>query len=126
MLYLNADGTMTITNEPTPEWVWAEHEREKRERMAENERRYAAMVEQVARIERDAEVAAEVAERDELIEYVEAVEEAALAELAEFGCVEFEVATSDAELNEDECEPFWAFACDLYDEPRAYVLLDLY
>lgn len=115
MLYLNADGTMTITNEPTPEWVWAEHEREKRERMAENERRYAAMVEQVARIERDA-----------LIEYVEAVEEAALAELAEFGCVEFEVATSDAELNEDECEPFWAFACDLYDEPRAYVPLDLY
>lgn len=65
-------------------------------------------------------------ERDELLDYIELVESAALAELREFGCVEFEVATSDAELNEDECEPFWAFACDLYDEPRPYVPLDLF
>lgn len=65
-------------------------------------------------------------ELETIAEFAEMAEESALAELGAFGCIEFEDATSQAEFDEGECEPFWAFACDLYDEPRPYVALDLY
>lgn len=88
MLYMNDEGKLVIDDRPLPESAWTEWEREEAERMAENQRRYEHMREQVAAIERDLRISAEVAERDALIEHVELAEEAALAELAAFGCIE--------------------------------------
>ena len=90
MLYMNDEGKLVIDDRDLPESAWAEWERERAERMAENQRRYERMREQVEAIERDRAIAAEVAERDATIEHVELAEEAALAELAAFGCIEFE------------------------------------
>lgn len=68
MLYQKPDGTLTIDERDLPEWVWVEWEREAKEREAVNAERYRLMCEQVAAIERDRAIAAEVTERDETIE----------------------------------------------------------
>ena len=77
------------------------------------------------RIEHDEEITAEIAERDELVEFIELAEEAARVELAEFGCVAIETGLSDAEWDKASPE-FWEFACDLWDEPKSYVLTELF
>lgn len=63
-------------------------------------------------------------EDDEFVEFIELAEEAARVELAEFGCIAIETGLSDAEWDETSNE-FWEFACDLWDEPRSYVLTEL-
>ena len=62
------------------------------------------------------------------MELVEMAETAAMAELEAFGCIEFEDGTTQAEFDEENCEPFWEFACDLAGEPSGYrfVLTDLF
>jgi len=95
---------------------WAEEdERQMREAYAELEREKAA----------EREIAAEVAERDALIELAEVAEESANSELAAYGFIANPV-EYERDVHGEECEAFWAFACDLYDEPRAYVLYELF
>lgn len=89
------------------------------------------MREDIAEYERDLRIAAEVAERDELLDAVAIAEENALCELAAFGFVEFEDGIGYAEFGEDDYEPFWDFACDLFDYydghwHESYVLESLY
>jgi len=50
MLYMRADGTLVIDSRPLPDAVYLHEERERRRRMAENERRYRAMKQQAERI----------------------------------------------------------------------------
>ena len=64
-------------------------------------------------------------ELEQIIEQAELAEEAAMAELEQFGCIWFDTALSDAEWNETSGE-FWAFAVDLFDEQKPYVLTELY
>ena len=64
-------------------------------------------------------------EMEQAIELAEMAEEAALAELGAFGSWDADTALGDAEWDEAS-EEFWAFACDLYGEPRSYVLTELY
>lgn len=90
MLYQNNDGSFTLDDKPTPSWWSAEREREARKREAENAALYERMCEQVAEIERERAIAAEVAERDETIELAELANEAAMVELEQLGCIEFE------------------------------------
>jgi len=96
---------MFTLEERTREWE-RRHPRYAKRATPENEARYAAMCERVA-------------------ELAQLAEESANAELEAFGCVEWETALSDAEWNETSGE-FWEFACDLYDEPRGYVLTELF
>lgn len=70
-------------------------------------------------------------EIDVLIREIEIAEETALSELAAFGHVEYEDGISYDEFGEDDYEPFWDFACDLFDYydghwHESYVLDSLY
>lgn len=66
-----------------------------------------------------------VNEDDEFVEFIELAEEGARVELAEFGCITIETGLSDAEWDKASPE-FWEFACDLWDEPKSYVLTELF
>lgn len=88
---------------------------------------YAVGEYEVALKEREFEsqLAEETAEIDEMVALAELANEAAMVELEQLGCIGFDTALSDAEWNETSGE-FWEFAVDLYDEPRAYVLTELF
>lgn len=64
-------------------------------------------------------------EYEQVIEMAEQAEIAANVELEQLGFI-----TNPVEYERDvygeECEAFWAFACDLHDEPRGLVLYELY
>lgn len=62
---------------------------------------------------------------ERIYEHVKLAEEAALAELEAFGSIGFEDGVTQAEWDETSPE-FWEFACDLWDEPKSYVLTELY
>lgn len=148
MLYMGTDGTIVVDDRPYPANLWSEEDLMAAKRRADNTARYAEMEAQVARIELEREIAAEVAEqmmagvseterefareaaeRDALIELVELAEEAAMTELEAFGSVWPEDGVSQAEYDET-LEEFWEFACDLYEVGETWnerlVLTELY
>lgn len=57
-------------------------------------------------------------------EMVSLIEEAALVEREQFGFAAHEA--DERMVEAEELEAFWTFAVDLFDEPRAYVLTELY
>ena len=69
-------------------------------------------------------------ELEQVAELVKVAEEAAMSEVAAFGFAWPEEATSQAEFDEGDCEPFWEFACDLYEVGETWrdrnVLIELF
>lgn len=125
-LIMSYFGTLSyMAWEAEKEREWEEAEAYDEEWDEDDVRQMREAYAELEREEAEREIAAEVAERDEIIEFVEFVETAARDELAAFGNIAADTALSDAEWNETSNE-FWEFVCDLWGEPKSYVLTELF